>query len=71
MTKASVVIEYGDWAWTDDDRANGHGDGEPCLFCLGSVAYLGSGVEDAAALRRLALDLMKLANLVANQGGQP
>jgi hypothetical protein len=61
-----VLIQSGDWSWTDQGE---YGE-EALLFNDYEIAF-GEWVGDGAALRKLALDLMKLADMVANQAGSP
>jgi hypothetical protein len=71
MAKAKaepVLIQCGDWAWTDQSEDGG---GDPALSIDDREFVAGSMVKDAAALRQLSLDLMRLAGLVASWAGSP
>jgi hypothetical protein len=55
-----TVLAVGEWVWTDCGE-----DDEPALGTNHFGEFRAGDNVDAADLRRLALDLMKLANLVA------
>jgi hypothetical protein len=60
--KAPKYYSAGEWYWTD------YGDESEPTLGIGKGFEIRVGDEvDAAYLRNLALDLMKLANLVASQ----
>jgi hypothetical protein len=60
--KAPAEITVGEWTWAEEEE----GGGDPALRHHGLEFWAGADV-DAAGLRRAALDLIKLANAVANR----
>jgi hypothetical protein len=65
-TTPPVTISVGIWTWTTEE---GLPDGDPALWGNG-IEFLVSQDLDAAFLRQAALDLSKLANLVAKYAAQ-
>jgi hypothetical protein len=73
ITQPPTVLTAGEWYWIDCGE---DGDGDPALGVdcgkSGNGWEIRAGNVNAAYLRQLALDLMKLANLVAqHQQGMP
>jgi hypothetical protein len=62
--KAVPEIKVGDWTWAGED---GNPNGDPALS-YDDYEFVAGHTLTSAALRKAALDLMKLANAVAAAG---
>jgi hypothetical protein len=67
MTRLATIpkIQVGDWTWAGED---GTTVGDPALSHHGIEFAAGTGYCNSAALRKAALDLMKLAAAVQAAG---